>query len=180
MNSRYGDSTRSLRAVSSPAIPGQPVAPPAKSDDVAVLTPLRKRAAWCAAAEDRAEQGRLFGQIIRIEPERFPFSRSPGHDRQPGRSFGDLTCSRSLHPRMPTRRVGFPKGAHQDHQCVLAAKPSRHVREPVRALNPRRRSEPAPSPDEAIGTRKPLLHASILSSPGRANLPATTRPPLIL
>jgi cystathionine gamma-lyase len=29
MSSRYGDSTRSLRAVSSPAIPGQPVAPPA-------------------------------------------------------------------------------------------------------------------------------------------------------
>jgi cystathionine gamma-lyase len=28
MSSRYGDSTRSLKAVSSPAIPGQPVAPP--------------------------------------------------------------------------------------------------------------------------------------------------------
>jgi cystathionine gamma-lyase len=29
MSSRYGDSTRSLKAVRSPAIPGQPVAPPA-------------------------------------------------------------------------------------------------------------------------------------------------------
>ena len=28
MSSRYGDSTRSLKAVSSPAIPGQPVAAP--------------------------------------------------------------------------------------------------------------------------------------------------------